>query len=62
MSMSCTSHQQDDEDSSFMVAHLEIWPRSQPLEITLHIFRSGCGEWETFKNLHVHMAPTAAVT
>ncbi|KAJ1274862.1 hypothetical protein BS78_05G092600 [Paspalum vaginatum] len=55
MSMSCTSRQED-EGSSFMVAHLEIWPRSQPSEITLHMFRSGCGEWETFKNLHVRGA------
>ncbi|WVZ53794.1 hypothetical protein U9M48_004688 [Paspalum notatum var. saurae] len=54
---STSQDQADDEDPSFMVAHLETsWqcPGSKPSEATVHMFRSaGSGEWETFENLRV---------
>ncbi|KAJ1274861.1 hypothetical protein BS78_05G092500 [Paspalum vaginatum] len=59
--MSCGSRSQE-EDSSFIVADLtvahdhKIWPRSKPSDITVRMFRSWSGEWEIFRNLHVHGA------
>ncbi|WVZ53795.1 hypothetical protein U9M48_004689 [Paspalum notatum var. saurae] len=58
--MSCGGRNQE-QDSSFVVAQLhvahdrKIWPpSSKPSEITVSMFRSWSGEWEIFKNLHVH--------
>jgi hypothetical protein len=50
--MSCTSNDHDDSPSSFVVAYLEMSPAINEIRL----FRSGSGQWEVFKNLHVHSA------
>ncbi|KXG27935.1 hypothetical protein SORBI_3005G065400 [Sorghum bicolor] len=53
--MSCTSNDDDDSppsSSSFVVAYLEMSPTINEVRL----FRPGSGQWEAFKNLHVHGA------
>lgn len=50
---SATTKEDSSSSSSFVVAQLQVEELGGP-EVTIHLLRSVSGEWELFKNLHVH--------